>query len=265
LFFLNRYITPLQFLIIIDAFNDPRWTRSPCERFVAFEGGSTVGLVAVCELIMILRVYALYKRSRVILTSLLTLWVAQITISSIGLSTGFAITLPPGFVGCIFTGTSKIFPAIWLAPLITNSVMFFLTLYQSKEFLINPSHAPLLHIFVRDGTLYFLVIFMANLLNTLLYFLAVDDLKAIGASFSQLITATMISRLVLNLRSEMRSTSTPNYDTTSTSTRIIDRAIGHLGGKMDNFLANSETDEHDDANDLNGIPLTNFMTPGAHH
>ncbi|EAU82334.2 hypothetical protein CC1G_06644 [Coprinopsis cinerea okayama7 len=58
-----------------------------------------------------------------------------------------------------------------------------------------------LHVFVRDGTIYFLVIFLANLMNTIIYFTAPEDLKAIGASFSQLITAAMVSRLVLNLRS----------------------------------------------------------------
>ncbi|EDR04978.1 uncharacterized protein LACBIDRAFT_303915 [Laccaria bicolor S238N-H82] len=48
---------------------------------------------------MILRVYALYGRSRLILAFLLFLWVAQVTLSSIGMRTGFAVPLPPGFVG----------------------------------------------------------------------------------------------------------------------------------------------------------------------
>jgi len=39
--------------------------------------------------IMILRVYALYGRNRLILAFLLFLWVAQVTLSSIGMTTGF--------------------------------------------------------------------------------------------------------------------------------------------------------------------------------
>jgi len=39
---------------------------------------------------MILRVYALYRRSLSILTFLMILWVAQIVISAIGLHTGFS-------------------------------------------------------------------------------------------------------------------------------------------------------------------------------
>jgi hypothetical protein len=106
-----------------------------------------------------------------------------------------------------------------------------------------------MQIFVRDGTLYFLVIFAANLLNTLIYFvrlhvtnnripshlipqLAVEDLKAIGASFSQLITATMISRLVLNLRSAGEDR-IPGYQNIHVTTRIMDRTIGNLGEELE--------------------------------
>ena len=39
---------------------------------------------------MILRVYALYRRSLSILTLLMILWVAQIAVSAIGLHTGYS-------------------------------------------------------------------------------------------------------------------------------------------------------------------------------
>lgn len=87
-----------------------------------------------------------------------------------------------------------------------------------------------MHIFLRDGAMYFFIIFLANFVNTVIYYVsvfrfflvlifilptrktAVEDLKAIGATFSQLITATMISRLVLNLRSisDTRSNTGPS-------------------------------------------------------
>jgi len=38
---------------------------------------------------MIIRIYALYGRSNIVLGFLMTLWVAQITVTSIGLTTGF--------------------------------------------------------------------------------------------------------------------------------------------------------------------------------
>lgn len=75
---------------------------------------------------MILRVYALYGRNNWLLAGLLVIWLAQIVISSIGLSTGHgkfdsliigqveltfvsAVLFSNGIVGCIFSGDSKIF------------------------------------------------------------------------------------------------------------------------------------------------------------
>lgn len=115
--------------------------------------------------------------------------------------------------------------------------------------------------------MYFLVICMANFFNTLIFFLGPPDLKAVGASFSQLITATMISRLVLNLRSlsyvsnsqqepavPLRS-SDPHRDISA----FVARTIGNLGEEMDTFL-----DDDDDTLRLVGpkgrekIPLQNL-------
>jgi hypothetical protein len=111
--------------------------------------------------------------------------------------------------------------------------------------------APTIYIFARDGALYFLVMFLANLMNTLIYFvshclpldsprpksfidihlqLAPLDLRALGASFSQLITSVMISRLVLNLRSlstEYHSGSSgPNMHRVIPDQSFLTRTIG---------------------------------------
>ncbi|KAF8815776.1 hypothetical protein BYT27DRAFT_6655343 [Phlegmacium glaucopus] len=229
LFLMNRYLTPLQFIIVIDAFQDPEWTKKACDRFVVFEGAQTISMVGICELIMILRVYALYGRSKLVAIPLLLLLAAQIVLSSLGVNTGFAVPLPPGVVGCILTGTSSLLALIWVTPLVTDSLIFFLTLWKTGQYIKKSGRSPTLDIFLRDGAMYFCVIFASNLLNTLIYFvspiacsaplalllilqcllfkLATEDLKAIGASFSQLMTSVMISRIVLNLRSVSESRS----------------------------------------------------------
>lgn len=108
--------------------------------------------------------------------------------------------------------------------------------------------------------MYFFAIFSANFFNSMIYvvstshilhdlttnkmrqFVAAPDLKAVGASFSQLLTSVMISRLVLNLRAV--SNKTANRTSTNLSTGIytypttkiwhletsfMDYAIGNLG------------------------------------
>lgn len=129
------------------------------------------------------------------LSFLLSLWLTQIVISSVGLSTGFgeyfpqcsyniltrrnwlAAPLPPGFVGkplrlvnqtfnshdhagCIFTGSSTLFrmctvktangvslrflftAALWVAPLITDSCIFLLTLSRTRTYLKHSKNTP---------------------------------------------------------------------------------------------------------------------------
>ncbi|XP_006459595.1 hypothetical protein AGABI2DRAFT_177475 [Agaricus bisporus var. bisporus H97] len=185
LFFLNRYATLMQLIIILVVGEASRmylYTNGStiaslgncfrCDKYVLFEGVSTVGVVA-------------------------------------GLRTGFAVPLPPGLIGCILTDSNTLFPSLWIASLVTDSFIFLLTIYRTKE---NIGHLitsmmnggasdRVVTILLRDGLMYYFLIFLANLMNCLIYFIAEPDLKSIGASFSQLLTCTMISRLVLNLRS----------------------------------------------------------------
>ncbi|KAG7096412.1 hypothetical protein E1B28_003852 [Marasmius oreades] len=227
----GRQTCTMRFLY--DPSENNKLTVSSCDRIVSFEGYTTVGLVAVCELVMILRIFALYGRNYWILGFLLVVLAVQIIISSYGLSFGTRVPLPPGFVGCIFTGppNKSLFPAIWYAPAITDFIIFCLTLYRTMKFIRNlRSTTPLIHQFTRDGVLYFAVIFSANMINVIIYQLAVEDLKAIGASFSQMITSVMVSRLVLNLRGVgEQPRPRPNLRSAQQPNDIMTRTIGNLG------------------------------------
>ncbi|KAF9547693.1 hypothetical protein CPC08DRAFT_715761 [Agrocybe pediades] len=242
LFLINRYVTPLQFIVIIDAFQDPVWTKEVslrgafvpevCDRFVAFEGGSTIALIAF---LMILRVYALYGRNNWILAFLGFLWTMQIALSSLGISTGFAVPLPAGLVGCIFSGENRFSPMLWAAPLITDTFIFSLIMWQTRAYLIrSATHSPTLQVFVRDGLLYFIAISAANLLNMLTFILAPLDLKTAAASFSQILTSTMVSRLILNLRS-VPYDNDETYSNTLSISLFFARTLRPLGEDTDGF------------------------------
>ncbi|KAF8522389.1 hypothetical protein JB92DRAFT_2706540, partial [Gautieria morchelliformis] len=168
LFAINRYATPLQFLVITVAFQSAAWSDN---------------------------VGAPHSHSLLV-------------------SMPHRVSLPPGFVGCILTGSGRLFTPFWAMPLITDSVVFLLTILRTRLYANEKGRtSPLLQLFVRDGALYFLCIFSANLLNVVLFLVATEDLKAIGASFSQIITSVMISRLVLNLRilrADMHGNSAPS-------------------------------------------------------
>ncbi|EKM75998.1 hypothetical protein AGABI1DRAFT_131716 [Agaricus bisporus var. burnettii JB137-S8] len=240
LFLFNRYATLMQFIIIVVgkllsslavafthvpiAFNDPGWKGEayvpPHKRFNGcqlkptfkarlFQYGAKPIYLPVGQLIMILRVVAVYQGSQKVFTFLLFLWTGQIIISAVGLRTGFVVPLPPGLVGCILTGSGTLFPSVWIAPLVTDSFIFLLTIYRTghnighffTSFASGGITDRAVTLLLRDGVVYYFLILIANLMNALLYFLAEPDIKPIGASFSQLLTSTVLSRLVLNLRS----------------------------------------------------------------
>ncbi|KAF7783248.1 hypothetical protein Agabi119p4_2624 [Agaricus bisporus var. burnettii] len=243
LFFLIRYVSLMQSIVLAVSLNDPDWKGKVgetriffelttdiflvvCTRYAVSEAIFSVSLIALGQLIMILRVVAIYRGSKKILVFLLFLWTSQLILSVMGLRTGFTLPLPRGFVGCSFTGTDAMFSSMWIAPAITDSFVFLLTVYRTKQ---NIGHLlasvrrgsgsftdRAISILLRDGALYYFVIFLANVMNALFFFLADPGIKPIAAPFNQLLLCTVVSRLVLNLRSLSRS----NQDRTTIMSTI---------------------------------------------
>ncbi|KAK2464699.1 hypothetical protein APHAL10511_003275 [Amanita phalloides] len=66
LWYLNRYISPLGYIVILVSFHDP-WSKAVCDRFVLFpEALKTITIFAI-GVIFILRLYAMYHRSTAII------------------------------------------------------------------------------------------------------------------------------------------------------------------------------------------------------
>lgn len=202
LFALNRYLTELQFIVNLVSFHHPGWTGKACERFIPFAGASTIVSVGIAEIVLIIRTYALYQRNKSLLVFLSLLWCGQMAVMGSTLRKPTRVMLPEGLVGCIEGAHGDYAAAFWLAPLAMDTIIFILTVTRTLKYIRqNKDQVRLVHVMLRDGVLYFTAIFIANLGNCLIYYIAPYDLKVIGASFSQIITILMISRLQLNLRS----------------------------------------------------------------
>ncbi|KDN45038.1 hypothetical protein RSAG8_05211, partial [Rhizoctonia solani AG-8 WAC10335] len=182
LFALNRYLTELQFIVNLVSFHNPHWTGKACEDFIPFPGASTLISIAIAEIIMILRTYALYQRNKYILGLLAFFWTGQLIVMGTTMRHPTRVELPEGQVGCIQGASGNYAAAFWLAPLAMDSVIFGLTVLKSLEYIYKTRYrVPLIHVVLRDGILYFTLILSANMLNCLLYYLAPPSLKVIGA------------------------------------------------------------------------------------
>ncbi|TFK33632.1 hypothetical protein BDQ12DRAFT_766263 [Crucibulum laeve] len=215
LFLINRYATPLQFIVVIDAFHDPNWTLN----------------VSIT-----LRLQNKFHANSFIFSR-----------------------------GCILTGPGILYPAAWLSPLVIDCCIFILTLWQTCAYIRRSNGAPIIRVFLRDGTMHFMAVCMANLMNILIYFLIpFEDLKPIGASFSLLLTATLTSRLILNLRSfsttEFGTTSKGEYQGKSGTQTFMENVVGNLGNDMDIFVdMRSETSAKS-----NVLPLVDIRSIPRH-
>ncbi|THG97319.1 hypothetical protein EW026_g4656 [Hermanssonia centrifuga] len=89
LWFLNRYIPPLGYIVVIVSFQDPSWGPSACNRFVLYPEALKIVTSFTIGVIFILRLYAIYSRSRVILIGFALLLFAEIALKIVSLSASY--------------------------------------------------------------------------------------------------------------------------------------------------------------------------------
>ncbi|GJE87387.1 hypothetical protein PsYK624_034700 [Phanerochaete sordida] len=194
LYLFTRYYSVLA-LIILN-------TRTlTCKGWVIIEGTSAVLLEIVVEIILILRIYAMYTANRRLLYVLVPAFVAQVTImvASLGVSLPQVRDSPH----C----AEVVFPTEIIAYSI-SSVAFegiLVALTLCKYFIARAEgwgRAGLMTILVRDGVWAFVLLFVANLANTLFFTIAPATLAALGFPWLLAILGALGPRLILNIRRE---------------------------------------------------------------
>ncbi|TFK21378.1 hypothetical protein FA15DRAFT_82543 [Coprinopsis marcescibilis] len=205
LYAVNRYITPMGYVVIIVSFHQP-WPIDVCDRYILFPEAFKLVTSAAIGVIFVLRVHAIYYRDLRVTSSAGAVLFIQLAVKIWAFTDGTRLILPDGLVGCILVGkTHSRIAFTWIAELIFDTMILALTLWRTILLYRRQRASPLslYKLVIRDGVVYFGVIFAANLANVLVFMLAPPDLKAINASFSTLITSLMVSRLILNLKSAL--------------------------------------------------------------
>ncbi|KJA19153.1 hypothetical protein HYPSUDRAFT_907934 [Hypholoma sublateritium FD-334 SS-4] len=222
LWFLNRYVPLIGFAIFILAFHDSAWTRNDkfCD-VIAFTPG-VLGFITstVIDLIFIVRLYATFSANKAILYFMVPFLCAKEAVVIWSVSSGHRQPLPPGLVGCILVpGSSSLrFTALWIAQLTFDTTVFVLTAYRAFKLsrIARGGVQSLIDMIMRDGVIYFAVIFIADFVNVLTFLLAPADLQAVNASLTISIGPLMVSRLILNLRGAHEAQKTRMSHTTGT-------------------------------------------------
>ncbi|KAG9311567.1 hypothetical protein JVU11DRAFT_7774 [Chiua virens] len=229
LFFSNRYFAfCLHILITAQVLTEQRpdgdlYTCDPIQ--IAKQGG-IMSVQLLCAGIMMMRVYALYEKGRVVLVFL---WILTAAVLGFSLWAFFfdpsgAYNLQNGIsMSCIrsIDPTVSIHLAIaWGGQLFFDVVIFVLTLWRSF-YIRTESNRSLVDVLLRDGALYFAILSAANIANIAMVILANADYKAIGGVILNSLTSVMASRLMINIREMTPRGTTTRRSTVPTMTTII--------------------------------------------
>ncbi|PPQ80281.1 hypothetical protein CVT24_000425, partial [Panaeolus cyanescens] len=188
-FFLNRYMNT--------------HPRLKCHELQTYHQYIAIAVQVVVAAMLIMRMYALYERSRRVLALYLTVSVSVVGVACWAVLGGKMNTNPPDIivdVGCgvTLTHSQAIRLAVaWSGMLVFDSLVFGMTLYKS---LTLPRTIDLLSLLLRDGAIYFGVMIASNIANILTFILGGPFTRGVATTFTNIISSVMISRLMLNLR-----------------------------------------------------------------
>ncbi|KAI9432409.1 hypothetical protein BJY52DRAFT_1231880, partial [Lactarius psammicola] len=179
LFFLNRYLIPLSFIVNLWAYFRDSWSLESCGHFVRFEGAMTMTGVSVVALMMFLRfipanprgnlIRALYRQQLAVQTIVIVILLTFIGVNSWLLTRGIPVRheayplvdslkkrvitactmiFDPKVPGSIASGTA------WL-PLLYDTVVVSLTLYRTARALYDKSAGQIIRVLLQEGLLYY--------------------------------------------------------------------------------------------------------------
>ncbi|KAI0720555.1 hypothetical protein C8T65DRAFT_293211 [Cerioporus squamosus] len=235
LFLLNRYLTPLGFIVnlfgesdvllptdVEDAIKLPPVTqptsriylRNRCEHFVRYEGSMTVIGINTAALMMLLRVYAMYNEQRAVVACVAAVFALELGTNAWLLTYGVAVRHSLGIHACtMIFDTSRINTAIaaasaWL-PLLYDTIVLALTVRRTYTQIRYPNVSRTMRILLKEGVFYYSVIFCITLVLTLMIVLAPAGLKNVMAQTEYLMTVAMMSRITLHLKKEAHRASDP--------------------------------------------------------
>ncbi|THH07283.1 hypothetical protein EW146_g9365 [Bondarzewia mesenterica] len=155
----------------------PHSARS-CHFWVGyFQTITSIGELFVAEIILVFRLWAIYRQSRNILIGVLSLFllsaVATVTVLAIQSKHAVGTNHPlPGIYICILTAKLNILYAVWIPVVVFEGVAFLLV--ASKAFM-HLKHAgdvgakSIMGVIFRDSFLYFLAIYAISLTNAMIY------------------------------------------------------------------------------------------------
>ncbi|KAJ6597461.1 hypothetical protein DFH09DRAFT_1131900 [Mycena vulgaris] len=206
-FFLNRYLNFFATLPIT-VFNFVQFDHAVCSKYALFRQILLVVQVVVVDVILSLRVYAMYGLDRRVLyilgcAAVVGVGVAAWAISAQNNPRDLEDYSVPGCFLPLSNRSGTYLAAVWEALFAYDLLIFGMIVARTSRLWLRQrapgSSTPLVTLMQRDGALYFVAMTLANLPNVISFYVGGPFLKGGFSTFATSISATMTSRLMLNL------------------------------------------------------------------
>jgi len=230
MFFILRFLMPIEFTIVGVAFFDSGWSRSACQRFFLFEPICTAVLLAACSVTHTIRIHGIYDKNRPVLYGMSSLLALQLVVTAI--CCGFYRSVPlEENQGCIAGPKQSWVGIYWISATLLYAASFALAANRSVKSLSVKTLSPW-KLMLRDGLNLYAAILVVNMVNVVFWFIIrpdsiSDSIRTIVTSMAAVITTTMTLRIILSVRGSLfHGGSFAGVWPSSTGTHSASRGIG---------------------------------------
>jgi len=233
LFYLNRYLSLVGHIpVIVQYFLPPMGSQRfmTCMVLSSFHQYLAIIVQAIVGVFQVMRTYALYDQKLSVLLSLCSSGSVAIIygIWAVMRGQGLKYTeedLPMrGCLPPLSEAMSFRLASAWTAMLAFDVIIFVMTLYKSIT-RKREGDSTILHVIIRDGAIYFGVIMVAALSVILSFRLSPPHGKGLTTTLTNIISSTMVSRIMLNLRNPKLSTTFRSDSTASQEDAIFTSVV----------------------------------------
>ncbi|KAG2091490.1 uncharacterized protein F5147DRAFT_764261 [Suillus discolor] len=213
LFLLNRYVAVLGNIYVFINYLLPASVKLSCSTYkLSRQVLASLQVFIVC-FILALRTYALYDRSRCLLALLVIIILAFVggaSTGAFGHHSSTVTNLPEG--GCYrIYAAEKIIRLAWMIQPVYELLIFVLTVTRALKtrgllrLSLTKSRRNIIAVMFQDGVMFFGVMTLFEIPNILTYYHGSDILRGSLRTFTDCMSVTLISRLMLNLHKSVDS------------------------------------------------------------
>jgi len=210
LFLINRYYALASVIFNNYVLFSTHLSDSFCLRWFRWQGCTGLLVSTIAEIILQLRIYALYHLNRRVLFFMLVAFIVSVGTAAtiMGLVLARVSTnsqFLPGVVFCLPLNVPSWFYTFWIPTLAFESLLCGLALFRAfgdfkSRSTMFQSGRHIVKILIRDSVIYYLIMFATYFANLVIFLAGSPGVLESGIGFSVTMSCVMGSRLCLNIR-----------------------------------------------------------------